>query len=118
MDEREKEVIRAAHVLKNFCKSRDTCAGCPIRDTGCLYDTPSYWQLPELEAEPEEAPKERRPVEIKTVQSLVDAASKFDKDVNAALAEGWTLVKRYTNAPAGTHRASTLIAELERYDND
>lgn len=57
---------------------------------------------------------------IKVMNPRLDAAMEaqaFDDEVNAALEEGWTLVKREVLAPAVTdaydyHR--TLYAELER----
>lgn len=55
--------------------------------------------------------------EIKTILFKVIQVDEFDKTVNAALAEGWTLVKRgvldeYDRAVCVTHRL--LYAELER----
>lgn len=55
--------------------------------------------------------------QIKTVTVRIDAAEQFDKFVNEALAEGWTLIKREVLPPFdGMHQFvyRTLYAELEK----
>ena len=55
--------------------------------------------------------------QIKTIKYQFDAAETFDKTVNAALAEGWTLTKREVLPPAdlGDRVAFRMLyAELER----
>ena len=41
----------------------------------------------------------------------------FDAEVNAALADGWYLVKRYTLPGQTEAHYSLLVAELQRYDD-
>lgn len=56
-------------------------------------------------------------MEIKTIKRQLDASEEFDKVVNQALAEGWTLIKRDVLAPyEGTTRTyyRMLYAELEK----
>lgn len=57
-------------------------------------------------------------LQIKTIRNRLDNAEAFDKEVNAALAEGWTLTKREVLMPkAQGERIQThimLYAELER----
>lgn len=55
--------------------------------------------------------------EIKTIKWQLDASKEFDAEVNAALAEGWTLVRRYVLPPYGcgtVHYYRMFVAELER----
>lgn len=56
--------------------------------------------------------------QIKTIKNRLDNAEDFDNDVNAALAEGWTLTRREVirpNAhPVGETSFTMLYAELER----
>lgn len=57
-------------------------------------------------------------LQIKTIRNRLDNAESFDKAVNAALAEGWVLIKREVIIPRAqsenmqTH--TMLYAELER----
>lgn len=55
--------------------------------------------------------------QIKTIMREIKLPEIFDKEVNAAIAEGWTLVKREVlqayDAPARIH-FGLLYAELER----
>ena len=56
-------------------------------------------------------------MQIKTIKFRLDASEEFDKAVNKALSEGWSLVKRdvlppYEGAAYVHHRM--LYAELER----
>lgn len=55
--------------------------------------------------------------QIKTIKNRLDNAEMFDEEVNAALAEGWTLTKRDVirpNAhPVGETSFTMLYAELE-----
>lgn len=50
-------------------------------------------------------------LQIKTIRNILDKAEKFDAEVNAALAEGWTLTKREL-----VHSHGVLYAELERVE--
>ena len=56
--------------------------------------------------------------QIKTIVHGVDDAEKFDKAVNAVIAEGWELTRRDVlrpNAhPSGVTSVTILYAELER----
>ena len=51
-------------------------------------------------------------IEIKTITA--NTAQSFDKEINAALTEGWELVRRECFI-TGSDRAMTLYAELERF---
>lgn len=53
-------------------------------------------------------------LEIKTIFTKVDDCKKFDKQVNAALAEGWELVRRDIIPPRVPDRYTLLYAELDR----
>lgn len=56
-------------------------------------------------------------LQIKTIKDRLDNAEDFDKEVNTALAEGWTLTKREVLPPAdlGDRFIHTMLyAELER----
>lgn len=54
-------------------------------------------------------------LEIKTIKNRLDNAESFDKEVNAALAEGWELIRRDIIIPQTTDKYTMLYAELERY---
>ena len=49
MDARDKEALRAAHVIKKYCEG-SSCSNCLIGDGGCC-DLPLDWELPEIEEE-------------------------------------------------------------------
>ena len=51
-------------------------------------------------------------IEIKTITA--NTAQSFDREVNAALTDGWELVRRECFI-TGSDRAMTLYAELERF---
>lgn len=56
-------------------------------------------------------------LQIKTIIGTTECYDEFDKQVNAALADGWYLIKRDVLAPyisEGIEYARCLIAELER----
>lgn len=122
MDNREKEVLRAAHVLNDYCKSKGlgNCKSCLLY-ANCTTD-PEHWKLPELE-EPQEPEilqelELRKLKEIKTIKDSIDYERSFDERVNKAIAKGWTLVKREVIAAQTPNTKTALYAELERYDND
>lgn len=56
--------------------------------------------------------------QIKTIKNRLDNAAEFDKAVNFALAEGWTLTKREVLQPKAQSESlqsyTMLYAELER----
>jgi hypothetical protein len=56
--------------------------------------------------------------QIKTIKNRLDNAASFDKEVNAALAEGWQLTKREVLQPKAQSESlqayTMLYAELER----
>ena len=52
--------------------------------------------------------------QIKTVIYNIDYAMDFDKDVNEALADGWTLIHREMRTPRIPDRKTLLYAELEK----
>lgn len=55
--------------------------------------------------------------QIKTIKRQLDASAEFDNEVNAAIAEGWTLTRREVLSPMeGQSRIfwHMLYAELER----
>lgn len=56
--------------------------------------------------------------QIKTIKNRLDNAESFDKEVNAALAEGWQLTKREVLQPKAQSESmqtyTMLYAELER----
>lgn len=54
-------------------------------------------------------------LEIKTVKNWLDSSDDFDKEVNAALAEGWELTRRDIIIPQTANKYTMLYAELERY---
>lgn len=54
-------------------------------------------------------------LEIKTIKNILDNAEAFDKEVNAALVEGWELTRRDIIIPQTTDKYTMLYAELERY---
>lgn len=55
--------------------------------------------------------------QIKTIKNRLDNNEDFDKEVNAAIEEGWTLTKREVIIPQAQSQATTfhtmLYAELE-----
>ncbi len=51
--------------------------------------------------------------QIKTIATKLDATEAFNERVNAALAEGWTLVRREV-LEGSPHDHAALFAELER----
>ena len=51
-------------------------------------------------------------LEIKTI--INNSAASFDRELNAALADGWELVRRECFV-TGSDRVTTLYAELERF---
>ena len=53
--------------------------------------------------------------EIKTILYEIDCPVAFDEEVNAALAAGWSLVRRDVVAPPQQDRAPFFCAELERW---
>lgn len=53
---------------------------------------------------------------VKTIRKQLDYAESFDEAVNAALADGWYLVKRYTLPSYAENTYIMLVAELQRYD--
>lgn len=53
-------------------------------------------------------------MEIKTVRNRLDNADAFDEEVNAALADGFILTKRYLSETAKEDAYRMLIAELEK----
>jgi hypothetical protein len=57
--------------------------------------------------------------QIKTITKRLDNASEFDREVNAALAEGWTLAERKVllmqAQPNDTYMHNMLYAELEKF---
>lgn len=116
MEAREKEVLRAAHVLRDYCRSHEHgCGGCPLNDMSSCNQMPQDWHgLPKLEDEP----REEKTLQIMTIRRQLDYAEYFDEDVNKALADGWRLVKRYTLPSYAENKHIMLIAELQRYDND
>lgn len=62
-------------------------------------------------------------MEIKTITKRLDYSGDFDKVVNAALADGWTLTKREVLQPPaqpndGTRLCTMLYAELEKRDEE
>lgn len=120
MEAREKEVLRAAHVLRDYCRSHEhSCGGCLLNDMGSCNKMPQDWyNLPKLEDAPkEDEPKEEKTLQIMTIRRQLDYAEYFDEDVNKALADGWHLVKRYTLPAYAENKHIMLIAELQRYDN-
>ena len=52
--------------------------------------------------------------QIKTVIWNIDYFDRFDKDVNEALADGWTLIYRELRTPRIPDRKTLLYAELEK----
>lgn len=58
--------------------------------------------------------------QIKTIKNRLDNAASFDKEVNAALSEGWQLTKRKVLQPKAQSESlqsyTMLYAELERED--
>ena len=53
-------------------------------------------------------------LEIKTIKNRLDNAESFDKEINAALADGWELVRRDLFISQSESHYSMLYAELER----
>ena len=57
-------------------------------------------------------------LQIKTIRNRLDNAKSFDKEVNTALAIGWTLTRREVLQPMAQSENTTthimLYAELER----
>lgn len=52
MDAKDREVLRAAHLLRSYCEGNRMCKGCPLLDGCCCYvDSPRSWELPEIEEE-------------------------------------------------------------------
>lgn len=129
MDKRDKDMIRTAQTLRDLCKSRRNCtklsgekSDCPLIG-GCAGPVfPDEWDMPELE-EPQEPEilqelELRKLEEIKTIVYNIDYGREFDRDVNEALAAGWTLVKREVLIPRAAGAVIALYAELERYEDD
>lgn len=124
MDNREKEVLRAAHVLNDYCESIG------MRRTSCTmqFDYKGNSGIPEKREFPElEEPQEpeilqelelRKLKEIKTIAHNIDYSQEFDERVNRALAAGWTLVKRAVIVSQTPNTKTALYAELERYEDD
>lgn len=54
--------------------------------------------------------------QIKTIFYKIDFYEKFDKEVNEALADGWTLTGRMVIPAQQPDRFTLLLAELERED--
>ena len=57
-------------------------------------------------------------LQIKTIQKQADAFKEFDADVNAALADGWTLTKRAVLPPfdcGSVYFHRMYYAELEKH---
>ena len=52
--------------------------------------------------------------QIKTIVIRLSSAEEFDRRVNAAIAEGWTLVKREPLIPHSGDKYTMLYAELEK----
>ena len=129
MESKDKDIIKAAQALRDLCKSRKNCttvsgekSDCPLMGDCAEPVIPGEWDLPELE-EPQEPEvlrelKELKLKEIKTIAHNIDYEHKFDREVNAALAEGWTLVKREVLIPRAVGAMMALYAELERYVYD
>lgn len=57
-------------------------------------------------------------MKIKTIVTRLDDSNSFDKYVNKALLEGWTLKKRYISTCHSENAYRMLIAELVKYDAD
>ena len=57
-------------------------------------------------------------MQIKTIRNRLDNANDFDEVVNEALADGWTLKKRYHipggNLTGNRYLHTMLVAELEK----
>lgn len=51
-------------------------------------------------------------MKIKTIKYRLDFAEIFDNEVNAALADGWTLTRRYISTPNRQDGYRMLIAEM------
>lgn len=51
-------------------------------------------------------------MKIKTIGKKIVDANRFDEEVNAALDEGWDLVRRTVIVPQGDYGYLTLYAEL------
>lgn len=62
--------------------------------------------------------RSKRIKQIKTIRKKLDYSDGFDADVNAALADGWYLVKRYTLPSYNSATHTMLVAELQRYVYD
>lgn len=57
-------------------------------------------------------------MKIQTIVTGLGDSKYFDKYVNAALLEGWTLKKRYLSTCHSENTSRMLIAELVKYDAD
>lgn len=57
-------------------------------------------------------------MKIKTIVTGLGDSYYFDKYVNDALLEGWTLKKRYLSTCDSKNTYGMLIAELVKYDAD
>lgn len=55
-------------------------------------------------------------MEIKTIRKQLDYVEDFDKEVNAALADGWKLTKREVLVPPTDDKYIMAYAELEKRD--
>lgn len=53
-------------------------------------------------------------MKIKTIKNRLDNAEDFDRDVNAAIEEGYILKKRYLSSTPRDGAYRMLIAELEK----
>lgn len=51
--------------------------------------------------------------QIKTIMADLADCEAFDRKVNEAIENGWTLKRRDVIVPHGQHRVSSLYAELE-----
>ena len=96
MGPREKEVIRAAHVLKDYCGERKNCVNCALGNGACP-TTPAFWKLPELE----EAEKRK--------ETAVWCATANNPKLLEALMNDWWSV-----APASRRMVACQIGETSR----
>ena len=55
-------------------------------------------------------------MEIKTIRKQLDYVEDFDKEVNAAMADGWKLTKREVLVPPTDDKHIMVYAELEKPD--
>lgn len=57
-------------------------------------------------------------MKIKTIVTRLNDSNSFDRFVNDALLEGWTLKKRYLSTCHSENTYRMLIGELVKYDAD